>query len=242
MILDFEILDLETRHPFRIARPGAQAKRRTVWIRLTDADGVEGWGEAAANNYYGETVDTVAAVLPRLAEALEEAGTGDPFALERIELALDQAISRNPAARAAVSMALHRALACVVRSKHEGQVTAEAPLQPGKVSGACAQVLQRIEQVIGAEAFARGGNDLHQAERSCVGPCLGVVCGLHRHDGMQQPCVHAVLGGHLVNERAPARCGLWTRRLAWRTWNGRWYVGPMRIKRLCPHEGGIGYL
>ena len=93
MILDFEILDLETRHPFRIARPGAQAKRRTVWIRLTDADGVEGWGEAAANNYYGETVDTVAAVLPRLAEALEEAGTGDPFALERIELALDQAIS-----------------------------------------------------------------------------------------------------------------------------------------------------
>ena len=107
MILDFEILDLETRHPFRIARPGAQAKRRTVWIRLTDADGVEGWGEAAANNYYGETVDTVAAVLPRLAEALEEAGTGDPFALERIELALDQAISRNPAARAAVSMALH---------------------------------------------------------------------------------------------------------------------------------------
>ena len=107
MILDFEILDLETRHAFRIARPGAQAKRRTVWIRLTDADGVEGWGEAAANNYYGETVDTVAAVLPRLAEALEEASTGDPMALERIELALDQAISRNPAARAAVSMALH---------------------------------------------------------------------------------------------------------------------------------------
>ena len=107
MILDFEILDLETRHPFRIARPGAQARRRTVWIRLTDAVGVEGWGEAAANNYYGETVDTVSAVLPRLAEALEESSLSDPFALERIELALEQAVSRNPAARAAISMALH---------------------------------------------------------------------------------------------------------------------------------------
>ena len=107
MKLTFDILDLRTRHAFHIARERGPAVRQTVWVRLADDDGNEGWGEAPATPYYGETAQTVAAVLPRLAEVLRDAGQGDPFALERTEEALGHAIGRNPAARVAISAALH---------------------------------------------------------------------------------------------------------------------------------------
>jgi len=107
MKLDFEVIDLRTKHAFNIARQTAPAVRHSVVVRVRDADGAEGWGEAPATPYYGETADTVAAVLPRLADVLEDAADGDPFALERIEAALARSIGRNPAARVAVSTALH---------------------------------------------------------------------------------------------------------------------------------------
>ncbi|HEX7089655.1 MAG TPA: dipeptide epimerase [Longimicrobiales bacterium] len=107
MELEFEILELRTRHEFRIAREAAGPVRRRVWVRIRDGDGAEGWGEAAATPFYGETAETVAAVLPRLAEALEQSAAGDAFGLERIERALEHAVGRNPSARAAVSAALH---------------------------------------------------------------------------------------------------------------------------------------
>jgi L-alanine-DL-glutamate epimerase-like enolase superfamily enzyme len=106
MKLEYEILELPTRHAFHIARQRYQP-RRDVWVRVTDAEGGEGWGEAAATPYYGETAETVCAVLPRLAGALEAAAGEDPFALERIEAALEHSVGYNPAARAAVSAALH---------------------------------------------------------------------------------------------------------------------------------------
>jgi L-Ala-D/L-Glu epimerase len=106
--LHHEIIDLETTHPFSIARAAAPPRRRNVVVRLTDADGHVGMGEAAATRYYGETAATVAAVLPRYAEALrrEWDGRGVP-PLERIERALESSLGRNPAARAALSAALH---------------------------------------------------------------------------------------------------------------------------------------
>ncbi|HYJ79177.1 MAG TPA: dipeptide epimerase [Longimicrobiaceae bacterium] len=107
MKLDFEVIDLRTKHVFKIAREMAPAPRRAVVVRVRDADGMEGWGEAAATAYYGETVETVAAVLPRLQDVLSEAAQGDPFALERIDHALAHAVGRNPSARVAVSAALH---------------------------------------------------------------------------------------------------------------------------------------
>jgi L-Ala-D/L-Glu epimerase len=108
MQLDFEILELRTRHAFHIARMAAPPARRSVWIRLRDRDGVEGWGEAAVSTpYYGETADTVAAVLPLLAAAVAEAADGDPLALERTERAVAKAIGRNSAAKAGISAALH---------------------------------------------------------------------------------------------------------------------------------------
>jgi len=107
MRLEAEVLVLRTRHAFHIAREAAPPERRDVWVRLRDADGNEGWGEAPATPFYGETAETVMAVLPRLGEALERAAEGDPFALERIDAALARSIGRNPAARVAVSAALH---------------------------------------------------------------------------------------------------------------------------------------
>lgn len=105
-MLSSTLLSLSPRNAFNIAREASRV-RRDVWVRLTDADGVEGWGEAAATPYYGETAETVEAVLPLLDAAVREASGGDLFALERIERAVDGAVGRNRAAKAAVSAALH---------------------------------------------------------------------------------------------------------------------------------------
>jgi L-alanine-DL-glutamate epimerase-like enolase superfamily enzyme len=105
MTLQFETLELRTREPFHIARPSDPHGRRNVWVRLQDEEGTEGWGEAAATAFYGDTAETVSAVLPRYASVLQE--ESDPFALERIEAAFPHVVNRNPSARAALSMALH---------------------------------------------------------------------------------------------------------------------------------------
>lgn len=106
MRLEFETLELRTREPFHIARPGSDPHgRRNVWVRLITDDGMEGWGEAPATAFYGETAETVLAVLPRYAAALED--ENDPFALERLERALPHITNGNPAARTAISAALH---------------------------------------------------------------------------------------------------------------------------------------
>jgi L-alanine-DL-glutamate epimerase-like enolase superfamily enzyme len=105
--VEHEILELRTRHPFHIARAAAPPARRSVWVRVQGADGREGWGEAAATAFYGETAETVTALLPRLAAELAEAVGDDPFALERAERALASSIGYSPAARVALSAALH---------------------------------------------------------------------------------------------------------------------------------------
>jgi L-alanine-DL-glutamate epimerase-like enolase superfamily enzyme len=105
MKVTWEVLELKTRHAFHIARATSVPVRRNVWVRIAADDGFEGWGEAAANAYYGETADTVAAVMPRYAAAL--ADVTDASGLERLETAVHGAVGRNPAARAAVSAALH---------------------------------------------------------------------------------------------------------------------------------------
>jgi L-alanine-DL-glutamate epimerase-like enolase superfamily enzyme len=100
--LSYDGFDLKTRHPFTIAR-GSTTAYRVVRVRLRDADGVEGWGEAAPSRYYGETPETVIAALGALAPVLP----AGPFDLERTEAALLDAAPGAAAARAAVSAALH---------------------------------------------------------------------------------------------------------------------------------------
>jgi L-alanine-DL-glutamate epimerase-like enolase superfamily enzyme len=103
MKLTHEILTLRTKHPFVIAR-GGSTEYPTVFVRLVDADGTEGWGEAAPSAYYGETPQTVVAALQVYAPLLKDA---DPFAIEDTEAALFKALRGNPSARAAISTALH---------------------------------------------------------------------------------------------------------------------------------------
>jgi L-Ala-D/L-Glu epimerase len=105
MRLEYETLELRTREPFHIARPSDPLGRRNVWVRIIDEEGREGWGEAPATPYYGETAGTVSAVLPTYAPAIE--AESEPFDLARIEAAVGRLVARNPAARVAVSAALH---------------------------------------------------------------------------------------------------------------------------------------
>src|SRR6266516_2123422 len=97
-----EVVTLKTKHPFVIARGGGD-DYRVVWVRLTDADGAEGWGEADPSQYYGETADTVLAVLRKLEPYLPK----DAFELEAAEARFAQIVPKNGAARAALSGALH---------------------------------------------------------------------------------------------------------------------------------------
>ena len=116
MRLEHEVLELKTRYVFNIARMKGDFVRRCVHVRLIDDDGVEGWGEAPVSTpYYGETADTVVAVLPLLADAasrfqLPASGDGVEQATQKIaaiETAMDRAIGYNRGAKVAISSALH---------------------------------------------------------------------------------------------------------------------------------------
>jgi L-Ala-D/L-Glu epimerase len=103
MRLRHEVIVVHTTHPFVIAR-GGSSEYRVVRVTVTDRDGAEGWGEAAPNRFYGESVESVAAALARFAPLLE---TADPWALEDAEAAMDAALGGNGSAKSAVSAALH---------------------------------------------------------------------------------------------------------------------------------------
>ena len=100
--LETSILDLTTTHPFIIAR-GGKSSHRTVWVRVIDGDGTEGWGEAAATRFYGETPETVIAALGVYGQFLPD----NPLDLESAERQWALALGGNPAARSALSAALH---------------------------------------------------------------------------------------------------------------------------------------
>ncbi|MCU0621388.1 MAG: dipeptide epimerase [Gemmatimonadales bacterium] len=97
-----KVLELRTRHPFIIAR-GGSSDFRTVWVTVTDADGREGWGEAAPTRFYGETPETVLAAIAVYATAMPS----DPFDLESTERRWEGLLRGNAAARVALSTALH---------------------------------------------------------------------------------------------------------------------------------------
>jgi L-alanine-DL-glutamate epimerase-like enolase superfamily enzyme len=103
MKLSHQTIELNPTHPFVIAR-GGYSHHRNVIVRLTDGDGLEGYGEAAPNRYYGESVSTVIAALGQFKPVLERA---DPFSLESIEAHLNRVLRGNASAKSAVSSALH---------------------------------------------------------------------------------------------------------------------------------------
>jgi L-Ala-D/L-Glu epimerase len=103
MKLSHQTIELKPVHPFVIAR-GGYAHHRNVIVRIIDEDGLEGFGEAAPNRYYGESVATVVAALAQFKPLIERA---DPFSLESIDSQLVRTLHGNASARSAVSSALH---------------------------------------------------------------------------------------------------------------------------------------
>ena len=101
---EFERVSLPLENPFTISR-GTQTAAENVVVRVTDDAGMTGVGGAAPSTHYGETADTVAAVMPDLLDAVER--VGDPHAVREIETELRAVVNGNPAARCAVSIAVH---------------------------------------------------------------------------------------------------------------------------------------
>jgi L-Ala-D/L-Glu epimerase len=112
--LDGRAIFVRYRDPFRIARSHEGDGMTSVIVELHHADwpGIVGLGEGYPDAYYGETVETIEAVLPLLLAAV------DPAALEagpdRAEAALagfddefTAAIAHHGAAKCALDIALH---------------------------------------------------------------------------------------------------------------------------------------
>jgi L-alanine-DL-glutamate epimerase-like enolase superfamily enzyme len=103
MKLQHDISIVHTTHPFVIARGGA-SEHRLIRVRITGDDGVEGWGEAAPNRFYGETADTALAALARLTPIVEQC---DAWAIEDVEGEMNRALRFNGSVKSAISAALH---------------------------------------------------------------------------------------------------------------------------------------
>ncbi|SDX78296.1 dipeptide epimerase [Halopenitus persicus] len=101
---DFERVSVALENAFTISRD-TQTHAENVIVRITDDGGMTGIGGAAPAPHYGDTPETVEAVLPDLLAVVEE--VGDPHALAEIETRMAETVRGNPAARTAVSIALH---------------------------------------------------------------------------------------------------------------------------------------
>jgi L-alanine-DL-glutamate epimerase-like enolase superfamily enzyme len=105
-----EVLQLPLRDPFRIARSehGEGRSVTTVIVELRDDrfPDLVGLGEGFPDTFYGETVETLAAVIPLLVEAVGEPNvTAD--GLTEAGAAMDAAIRGHGAAKCALDIALH---------------------------------------------------------------------------------------------------------------------------------------
>lgn len=99
-----ERVTLPLERPFTIAR-GTTTTAENVIVTIEDDVGHRGVGGAAPSRRYGETVETVEAVMPSLLEVVERFDEPEPVV--DIERDLAGIVRANPAAKAAVSIALH---------------------------------------------------------------------------------------------------------------------------------------
>ncbi len=107
-----EVLRISLRDPFRIARHEPDEVATTV-ITEIELAGLHGLGEAYPVAYYGETIGTVGAIVPLLAESIGQ--LGDPPAnvpharawLLRATQAMDGVVGRHGSAKAGIDIALH---------------------------------------------------------------------------------------------------------------------------------------
>jgi L-Ala-D/L-Glu epimerase len=149
MKLYHDISVVHTSHPFVIARGGA-TEHRLLRVRIADDDGVEGWGEASPNRFYGETAETALAALARLTPIVE---TCDPWAIEDVEGEMSRALRFNGSVKSAISAALHDLVGKrlgVPLYKLWGLDRGKAPLSSFTIAIAASEteLLQRVQQAV----------------------------------------------------------------------------------------------
>ncbi len=112
-----EVLRLTLRDPFRIARSDHDAGHAvtTVIVEVRDDrfPGLVGLGEGYPDRFYGETADTIAAVLPFLVAAVGEP-IPDSGGLNDANAAMDRAIAHHGGAKCAIDIALRDLVGQVV--------------------------------------------------------------------------------------------------------------------------------
>jgi len=111
--LRHRVLEIPFKDPFRIARAVADRHATTMIVELDDGAGATGVGEGFPDPFYGETVATMAAVLPLLLDALPALGAL-PAGLDEArswlaaaDQAMDAIIRHHGAAKCALDIALH---------------------------------------------------------------------------------------------------------------------------------------
>ena len=133
MRLDVFAWDLQFAQAPVIARASGDERSATAFVRLRHlGTGAEGWGEGCVDPYYGEIVESVAAVAPTLFEAARgglrsldlvaegafarsaEEGIGrGADVLHGSSRSMDSVLSHNGAAKAAIEAAVHDLLSRV---------------------------------------------------------------------------------------------------------------------------------
>jgi L-alanine-DL-glutamate epimerase-like enolase superfamily enzyme len=131
--LAHEVLHLGLRDPFRIARSDHDAGHAvtTVIVELRDDryPGVVGIGEGYPDRFYGETIDTMAAVFPLLLDAAgepEPTRAGVVAAGERMAAA----IAHHGGAKCAIDIALHDLVGKVTGQSIADLLDLHAPIPP----------------------------------------------------------------------------------------------------------------
>ncbi|HXG38978.1 MAG TPA: dipeptide epimerase [Bacteroidota bacterium] len=101
MKFSFSQYDLQLKHAFTISR-SSDAVRPVVLVRV-EHEGIIGFGEAAPIRRYGESIESVVALL----KAVQAVTFDDPFQLESILSQVESLAEGNHAAKAAIDIALH---------------------------------------------------------------------------------------------------------------------------------------
>lgn len=102
MKLSFETLDLTLRDPFTISR-GTQLHANNVRVTLSDGD-LSGTGEAAPSSHYGDSKDSVLALLDLLRDTLSPR---ECLPISSLHVLMDEVAHLNPAAKAAIDIAAY---------------------------------------------------------------------------------------------------------------------------------------
>ncbi len=164
LTLSHEVLTLALRDPLRIARSDHDdgSRMTTVIVELRDDrfPGLVGVGEGYPDRFYGETPESMAAVLPWLLTAVGEPSL-DEDGLVAAGQAMDAAIRWNGGAKCALDIALHDLA--------------------GKVAGLPVHRLLRLSGDLPPTDFTLGLDEpavvADRARRAADFPALKIKCG-----------------------------------------------------------------